>query len=300
MPARIIDGKSVARQLEQEVAANIAQLGFRPGLVAVRVGNDAASEIYVRNKAKKAEELGLRGQQRILPETTTESELLAEVRRLNDDPEVDGILVQLPLPRHIDSRKVIDAIDPAKDVDGFHPTNVGRLHLGREVLVPCTPAGCLRLIDSTGLVIDGKRAVVIGRSDIVGKPMAALLLQRNATVTIAHSKTTDLGAVVATADIVVAAVGRPFIVTADMIKPGAVVIDVGMNRVDRSFASALEHDPERLRLVEKNGSVLVGDVDFVRAKEVAGWITPVPGGVGPMTIAMLMRNTLTAARWRRK
>lgn len=300
MPAHVIDGKSVARQIELEVAADIAQLGFRPGLVAVRVGNDPASEVYVRSKAKKAEELGLRGSQRILPEQTSQEELLAEVRRLNDDPDVDGILVQLPLPKQIDARRIIDAIDPAKDVDGFHPANVGGLHLGREVLAPCTPSGCIRLIDSTGIDIAGKVAVVVGRSDIVGKPMAALLLQRNATVTIAHSKTVDLAAVVAVADIVVAAVGRAFIVTAGMIKPGAVVIDVGMNRVDRSFASRLEHDPEKRLLLEKNGSVLVGDVDYVRVKQVAGWITPVPGGVGPMTIAMLMRNTLTAARWRRK
>jgi methylenetetrahydrofolate dehydrogenase (NADP+) / methenyltetrahydrofolate cyclohydrolase len=299
MPARLIDGKTVARQIEETVAASIAQLGYRPGLTAIRVGNDPASEIYVRNKAKKAEELGLRGEQRILPESTTEVQLLAEVRRLNADPQVDGILVQLPLPKHIDSRKVIDAIDPAKDVDGFHPMNVGGLHLGRQVLTPCTPAGCIRLIESTGTAIEGKRAVVIGRSDIVGKPMAALLLQRNATVTVAHSRTPDLGAVVSTGDIVVAAVGKAFVITGEMIKPGAVVIDVGMNRVGSEFRSKLSHDTAKMQLLEKNGSALVGDVDFVRAKEVAGWITPVPGGVGPMTIAMLMHNTITAARWRR-
>lgn len=299
MPARLIDGKAVARQIEETVAASIAQLGYKPGLTAVRVGNDPASEIYVRNKAKKAEELGLRGEQRILPESTSEAGLLAEVRRLNADRDVDGILVQLPLPKHIDARKVIDTIDPAKDVDGFHPMNVGGLHLGRQVLTPCTPAGCIRLIDSTGTPIEGKRAVVVGRSDIVGKPMAALLLQRNATVTIAHSRTPDLAAVVSTADILVAAVGRPFIVTAGMIKPGAVVIDVGMNRVGPEFADRLAHDTAKMQLLEKNGSALVGDVDFARAKDVAGWITPVPGGVGPMTIAMLMHNTVTAARWRR-
>jgi methylenetetrahydrofolate dehydrogenase (NADP+)/methenyltetrahydrofolate cyclohydrolase len=268
----------VARQTEQEVAAEIAALGFRPGLVAVRVGNDPASEVYVRNKARKAEELGLRGEQRGFAESLTEEELLSEVVRLNADPEVDGILVQLPLPRQIDSKKVIDAIDPAKDVDGFHPTNVGLLHLGRAALVPCTPAGVMRLIDSTGVPVEGRHAVVIGRSDIVGKPVAALLLQRNATVTICHSRTHDLPAVARQADILVAAVGKPRMVSADMIKPGAVVIDVGINRVD---------------------SKLVGDVDFANAKEVAGWITPVPGGVGPMTIAMLMRNTVIAARRRR-
>lgn len=300
MSARIIDGKAVARQIEEEVAAEVGRHPWRPGLVAVRVGNDPASEIYVRSKARKAEELGLLGGQRIFPETLSEAELLAEIDRLNRDNDVDGILVQLPLPKHIDARKVIDAIDPAKDVDGFHPMNVGRLHLGRPALVPCTPSGVMRLIDSTGQPIEGRRAVVVGRSDIVGKPQAALLLQRNATVTICHSRTPDLGAVVREADIVVAAVGRAFIVTGDMIKPGAVVIDVGMNRMDTSFAPNLRHDPEKLRLLEKNGSVLVGDVDFARAREIAGWITPVPGGVGPMTIAMLMRNTLTAAERRRR
>ena len=297
MPARIIDGKAVARKIEEEVAAEIGRLAFRPGLVAVRVGNDPASEVYVRSKAKKAEELGLRGEQKIFHESMSESDLLAQVRALNEDPEVDGILVQLPLPKHIDAKKVIDSIDPAKDVDGFHPVNVGYLHLGRATLVPCTPAGVMRLIDSTGVAIDGKHAVVVGRSDIVGKPQAALLLQRNATVTICHSRTADLGEITRQADILVAAVGKPFMIRGDMIKPGAVVIDVGMNRVDASFASKL--DGEKSRLLAKNGSVLVGDVDFEAGKEVASWITPVPGGVGPMTIAMLMKNTLTAAKMRR-
>ncbi|HUP46750.1 MAG TPA: bifunctional 5,10-methylenetetrahydrofolate dehydrogenase/5,10-methenyltetrahydrofolate cyclohydrolase [Thermoanaerobaculia bacterium] len=300
MPATIIDGKRVAREVEAEVSADIAALGFRPGLTAVRVGNDPASEIYVRNKAKKAEELGLRGTQRILPESTSEADLLAEVERLNRDPDVDGILVQLPLPKQIDARKVIDAIDPLKDVDGFHPMNVGRLHLGRPVLAPCTPAGCIRLIESTGVPIEGKRAVVIGRSDIVGKPMAALLLQRNATVTIAHSRTPQLGAVIREGEIVVAAVGRPLLVTGEMIRPGALVIDVGMNRATEEIAPRLEHDPDKLALLKKNGSVLLGDVDYARARDVAGFITPVPGGVGPMTIAMLMKNTVQAARWRRR
>lgn len=277
--ARIIDGKAIARAIEDEVRTEIRRMTYRPGLVAVRVGNDPASEIYVRSKARKADELGLRGEQRVLDESTSERALLDEVERLNRDPEVDGILVQLPLPKHIDARKVIDAIDPAKDVDGFHPFNVGLLHLGRPVLAPCTPSGCIRLIESTGTMIEGSHAVVIGRSDIVGKPMAVLLLQRNATVTVAHSRTRDLAAVVRQADIVVAAVGKASFVTAEMIKPGAVVIDVGINRVD---------------------SVLRGDVDFAGVKEVAGWITPVPGGVGPMTIAMLMRNTVTAAQWRRR
>ena len=299
MTAKIIDGKAVAQATEQEVGASISRLGYRPGLVAVRVGSDPASEIYVRSKARKAHELGLTGTELVFPDTLTEAELLAEVQRLNDDDTVDGILVQLPLPRQIDARKVIDAISPAKDVDGFHPINVGMLHLGRPALVPCTPAGVMRLIDSTGLAIDGKHAVVIGRSDIVGKPMSALLLQRNATVTICHSRTRDLSSVARAADILVAAIGRPIFVTADFVKPGAIVIDVGMNRVGPEFAAQLAHDADKSRLLEKNGSVLVGDVDYARVREIASWITPVPGGVGPMTIAMLMSNTVLAAERRR-
>ncbi|HEY0156122.1 MAG TPA: bifunctional 5,10-methylenetetrahydrofolate dehydrogenase/5,10-methenyltetrahydrofolate cyclohydrolase [Thermoanaerobaculia bacterium] len=300
MTARIIDGKAVAATVEQEVAAAIASLAYRPGLVAVRVGNDPASEIYVRNKAKKARELGLEGTELVFPETMSEDGLLREVTRLNLDDAVDGILVQLPLPRHIDARKVIDAIAPEKDVDGFHPVTVGLLHQGRPALAPCTPAGVVRLIDSTGETIEGKHAVVIGRSDIVGKPMGALLLQRNATVTICHSKTRDLPSVASQADILVAAIGRPLFVTADFVKPGAVVIDVGMNRVERDFGPRLAHDPDKTRLLEKNGSVLLGDVDYARVRERASWITPVPGGVGPMTIAMLMRNTVDAAQRRRR
>ena len=299
MTARLIDGKAVAQQIEQEVVDAIARSGLRPGLVAVRVGNDPASEIYVRNKAKKARELGLEGNELIFPESMSEADLLAEVDRLNRDDRVDGILVQLPLPKQIDARKVIDAISPAKDVDGFHPVSVGMLHLGRPTLVPCTPAGVIRLIESTGEPIEGKHAVVIGRSDIVGKPMGALLLQRSATVTICHSRTRDLPSVARQADILVAAIGRPIFVTEDFVKPGAIVIDVGMNRVGPEFAASLAHDSDKTRLLEKNGSVLLGDVDFARAKERAAWITPVPGGVGPMTIAMLMHNTVTAAQRRR-
>jgi len=253
--------------------------------VAVRVGNDPASEIYVRNKAKKAQELGLRGTELIFDESMSEAELLAEVDRLNRDDEVDGILVQLPLPKQIDPRKVIEAIDPAKDVDGFHPVNVGLLHLGRPTLAPCTPAGVMRLLDFAGVAIEGARAVVIGRSDIVGKPVAALLLARHATVTICHSRTRDLAAVAREADIVIAAIGKPLFVTAEMVKPGAAVIDVGINRVPSTLT--------------KSGYATVGDVDFARVKDVAGAITPVPGGVGPMTIAMLMRNTVSAAERRR-
>jgi methylenetetrahydrofolate dehydrogenase (NADP+) / methenyltetrahydrofolate cyclohydrolase len=277
--AQIIDGKAVAAGVEAEVGTAIGRLPFRPGLVAVRVGNDPASEIYVRNKARKARELGIEGTELVFPETMGEDDLLAEVDRLNGDDTVDGILVQLPLPKHIDARKVIDAIDPAKDVDGFHPINVGLLHLGRRALVPCTPAGVMRLIDSTGEAIEGKHAVIIGRSDIVGKPMATLLLGRHATVTICHSRTRDLPAVTRQGDILVAAIGKARFVTAEMVKPGAIVIDVGINRVEGKLA---------------------GDVDFAAAKEIAGWITPVPGGVGPMTIAMLMQNTVVAAERRRR
>lgn len=299
MTARLIDGKRVAEEIEREVVQALARLTIRPGLVAVRVGTDPASEVYVRNKARKARELGLEGSELVFPETMPEADLLAEVERLNHDDSIDGILVQLPLPKHIDPRKVIDAIHPAKDVDGFHPINVGMLHLGRPSLVPCTPAGVIRLIDSTGEPIDGKHAVVIGRSDIVGKPMGALLLQRNATVTICHSRTRDLPAIAREADILIAAIGRPLFVTADFVRPGAMVIDVGMNRAGTELAPRLAKDPEKLRLLEKNGSVLVGDVDFAHVREVASWITPVPGGVGPMTIAMLMKNTVTAAERRR-
>ncbi len=299
MAAEIIDGKAVAKVTEDEVRAAIAELGFAPRLVAVRGGNDPASEIYVRNKARKAQELGLRGTELIFDASMSEAALLAEVERLNGDDDVDGILVQLPLPRQIDPRKVIDAIDPAKDVDGFHPTNVGLLHLGRPTLPPCTPAGVIRLLDAAGISIEGARAVVVGRSDIVGKPVAALLLQRHATVTICHSRTRDLAAVTRDADILIAAIGKPLFVTAEMVKRGAAVIDVGVNRVDAAFAERLAHDEAKSRALAKNGYATVGDVDFARVREVAGWITPVPGGVGPMTIAMLMKNTVAAARRRR-
>src|SRR5712691_10282547 len=279
VPAQLIDGKAIARQVEAEVREALARLSYKPALVAVRVGNDPASEVYVRNKARKAQELGLRGTELIFDASMRESELLSQIDRLNGDNDIDGILVQLPLPKQIDSKRVIEAIDPAKDVDGFHPINVGLLHLGRPGLVPCTPAGVMRLIASTGVTVAGSRAVVIGRSDIVGKPVAALLMQQNATVTICHSRTRDLGAVIREGDIVVAATGKPRFVTTEMVKPGALVIDVGINRVDGK---------------------LVGDVDFQRVREIASWITPVPGGVGPMTIAMLMKNTVMAAQARRR
>lgn len=275
----LIDGKAVAAKVESEVREQLAGLGYSPSLVVIRVGNDPASEVYVRNKAKKAKELGLRGTELIFDGSMTEAKLLSEIERLNRDDDVDGILVQLPLPKQIDSKKIIRAIDPRKDVDGFHPTNVGLLHLGQPSLVPCTPAGVIRLIASTGVKMEGAHAVVIGRSDIVGKPVAALLLRENATVTICHSRTRDLSAVANQADILVAAIGKPRFVTAHMVKRDAVVIDVGINRVDGK---------------------LTGDVDFEAIRDKASWITPVPGGVGPMTIAMLMNNTVAAAKARRR
>ena len=301
--ARTIDGKAIAASIETSVRRRVDALrsrGIQPAITVVRVGDDPASEIYVRNKARKARELGIAGDELIFPASLTEEALLAEVARLSGDATIDGILVQLPLPPQINATRVIETIAPHKDVDGFHPLNVGLLHLGRATLAPCTPGGVVRLIDSTGETIEGKRAVVIGRSDIVGKPMAAMLLARNATVTICHSRTRDLPAVAREADILVAAIGRPLFVSASMIKPGAIVIDVGMNRLERSSETEalLSADGGKLAQLRSRGTVLVGDVDFASAREIAGWITPVPGGVGPMTIAMLMQNTVEAAERR--
>lgn len=300
MTARVIDGKAVASEVEQEIRPMMERLrarGIRPGLTAIRVGDDPASELYVRSKAKKADELGLKGEERHFPAIITEAELISELQLLNSDEEIDGILVQMPLPRHIDSRHILESIDPAKDVDGFHPVNVGRLHLGQPTFIPCTPAGIMRLIESTGIEIGGKRACVVGRSDIVGKPVAALLLQRHATVTICHSQTRDLGAAVREGEIVVAAVGRPHLITGSMIRRDAVVIDVGINRLTGD--TQIELPMGKRDALGRKGSVVVGDVDFESARQTAGWITPVPGGVGPMTIAMLMRNTVRAAMERR-
>lgn len=272
----IIDGKALSAVIKDEVRAGVAALAAegrrKPCLCVIIVGENPASQVYVRNKVKAAAWTGMESRLMELPADTSEEELLRRIGGLNADPDVDGILVQLPLPGHIDEEKVIDAIDRAKDVDGFHPGNVAGLWLGRDCVMPCTPAGIMRLIDSTGVGLQGRTAVVVGRSNIVGKPVAKLLLDRNATVTIAHSRTADLGAVTRTADVLVVAVGRAGLVTGDMVKPGAVVIDVGMNR-------------------DAQGR-LCGDVDFDSVLPVAGWITPVPGGVGPMTIAMLMKNTL--------
>jgi methylenetetrahydrofolate dehydrogenase (NADP+) / methenyltetrahydrofolate cyclohydrolase len=285
--ARLIDGKAHAASLRQAVAAAAVELksGHRavPGLAAVLVGADPASEIYVRSKGKATQEAGLASFEHRLPASTSEAELLELVARLNEDAAVDGILVQLPLPKQIDPQRVIDAIDPTKDVDGFHARNVGRLWSGGDALVPCTPMGCLILLRATLGALAGAEAVVIGRSNIVGKPMAALLLAEHCTVTIAHSRSRDLPQVVRRADIVIAAVGRAEMVRGSWIKPGATVIDVGINRI----AAA------------EGKSRLVGDVAFAEAAQIAGAITPVPGGVGPMTIACLLRNTLIAACRRR-
>ena len=280
--ANIIDGKALSAAIKDEVRAQVPalekQYGRKPCLCVIIVGENPASQVYVRNKVRAAEYVGIDSLKVELPADSSEEALLARITALNADPAVDGILVQLPLPRHIDEEKVIDAIAPEKDVDGFHPSNVAGLWLGKDCVLPCTPAGILRLIDSTGVSLAGKQAVVVGRSNIVGKPVAKLLLDRNATVTIAHSRTADLGSVTARADVLVVAVGKAGLVTGGMVKPGAVVIDVGMNR-----------DAE---------GRLCGDVDFASCAEVAGWITPVPGGVGPMTIAMLMVNTLHCFRAR--
>ena len=282
-----IDGKARAGRLLAEVAAAAASLktgsGIVPGLCAVLVGHDPASEIYVRSKGKAAVAAGIANFQQNLPETTSEVELLALVARLNADDRVDGILVQLPLPKHIDPQRVIDAIDPAKDVDGFHSWNVGHLWSGGKAMVPCTPYGCLLLLREALPDLTGAEAVVLGRSNIVGKPMAALLLSQNCTVTLAHSRSRDLPAILRRADILVAAVGRPEMVRGAWLKPGVTVIDVGINRI----------------AVADGKSKLVGDVAYAEAQGIAGAITPVPGGVGPMTIACLLRNTLIAACRRR-
>lgn len=279
MTATLIDGKQVAARLRAGLATRIAGLGWAPGLVVVRVGEDPASGVYVRNKDRAAREAGFASRTRHLPASTTEAELLAEIAALNADPAVDGILVQLPLPAQIRAEAAIAAVDPAKDVDGFHPMNAGRLAAGLPGLVPCTPRGAMHLLAEAGVALRGARAIVLGRSQIVGRPMAQLLLAADCTVTIAHSRTTDLPGECRRADIVVAAVGQPEMVRGDWIKPGAVVIDVGINRLE--------------------SGKLVGDVAFAEALPVAGAITPVPGGVGPMTIACLLENTLEAALARR-
>jgi methylenetetrahydrofolate dehydrogenase (NADP+) / methenyltetrahydrofolate cyclohydrolase len=278
--AQIIDGKALAQEIRQGIAKDVEALventGVRPGLAVVLVGDDPASAVYVRNKKKACDNAGLHVADHALPATTTQEDLLKLIAQLNADPKIHGILVQLPLPSQIDSQAVLNAVSPDKDADGFHPYNIGRLVEGSPLFVPCTPKGVIQMIESTGQAIEGKRAVVLGRSNIVGKPVAMLLMHRHATVTICHSRTKDLPGMCREADILVAAIGKAQFVKADMVKPGAVVIDVGINRLDDGR--------------------LVGDVDFEPVKERASWLSPVPGGVGPMTIAMLLANTVEAAK----
>jgi methylenetetrahydrofolate dehydrogenase (NADP+)/methenyltetrahydrofolate cyclohydrolase len=281
--AQIIDGNALSAELRSDVARRTAALqsrGLTPGLAVVLVGENPASQVYVRNKVKACAEAGMHSVLERYPATLSQAELLARIHALNDDPSIHGILVQLPLPQHIDANLVIESISPAKDVDGFHVSSAGALMVGQQGFWPCTPHGCMKMLESIGYSLRGKHAVVIGRSNIVGKPMAIMLLQQNATVTICHSATADLKAITLQADVVVAAVGKRNVLTADMVKPGAVVIDVGMNRDD--------------------AGKLCGDVDFEGVSRVAGYITPVPGGVGPMTITMLLVNTLEAAELKAK
>jgi methylenetetrahydrofolate dehydrogenase (NADP+)/methenyltetrahydrofolate cyclohydrolase len=304
--AAALDGARVAEEIKREVAEDVARLknehGVTPCLVVVRVGEDPASAVYVRSKVRTSEALGLRSEHHALPAETGTGELLELVARLNAREDVDGILVQLPLPRGVDERRVIESIDPAKDVDGFHPLNVGRLSLGQPTLAPCTPVGIIELLERSAVPLSGAHACIVGRSQIVGRPLAQLFLQRDATVTICHSRTRDLPSVTSRADILVAAIGRAGFIRAEHIKPGATVIDVGINRVtdERAVRELFgEEADKRLKIISERGYTLVGDVHPSEADRVAGLRTPVPGGVGLLTVAALMRNTLAAARRRR-
>jgi len=301
---KILDGAAIAAEIKAEVAEEVKQLagqGIRPGLAAVLVGHVPASEIYVRSKVKTCAELGLFSEMITPPETVTTEEMLALVADLNTRDDIDGILIQLPLPAHVDAKLLLDSVMPEKDVDGFHPVNAGRIQAGRPALAPCTPAGVIEILKRSGIPIAGQHAVVVGRSDIVGKPAAMLLLHENATVTICHSRTRDLSSITRQADILVAAIGRPGFITPEMVKPGAIVIDVGINRITdpNEFEKFFAGDAKRAETFAKRGSTIVGDV-HPKAFEVAGAYTPVPGGVGPLTIAMLMSNTVRAARLRRE
>jgi len=302
--ARILSGASIAEAIKREVAEEIKNLSFRPGLTVVRVGEDAASAVYVGNKVKTSAELGINSEHRHLPAETSEEELLRIVDELNERDDIDGILVQLPLPKHINESRILEQINPKKDVDGFHPVNVGRLSQGAPALAPCTPAGVIEILKRSAIEIAGAHAVIVGRSNIVGKPMAMLLLQENATVTICHSRTKNLAEITSQADILVAAVGRPGFVRGEHIKAGATVVDVGINNVsDADFAGELFDETEiekRLKTIEKRGFTLVGDVNPREAKDKAANFTPVPGGIGLLTVAMLMKNTVDAAKMRRK
>lgn len=304
MTANLLDGTNVGKTIKQEVADEVAEYAKRdlqPGLVVVLVGNDPASQIYVSSKVKTCEQLGIYSEKIELPETTSTEELLALVKELNARNEVDGILIQMPLPAQIDANLVLRSIDPAKDVDGLHPVNLGRLALNEEGLRPCTPAGMIEMLERYDIKLSGAKAVVLGRSRLVGLPMALLLLHKNATVTICHSRTKDLPKVTSEADILIAAIGRMAMVDAQYIKPGAVVVDVGMNKVEtlEDLERLYPDNPKRQAAFEKNGFTLVGDVHPKEAMETASYFTPVPGGVGPLTIAMLMKNTLSAMKMRR-
>ena len=301
--ATILDGNTISSQIKEEVAAQVKELtsqGIRPGLAAVLAGNDPASQIYVRNKVRACEQLGIHSEQLTPPDSVSTDEMIELVNDLNRREDIDGILVQLPLPPQVDSKQVLLAVSPEKDVDGFHPVNVGYLSTQRPGLTPCTPAGIIEILKRSGVEIAGRDAVVLGRSDIVGKPVAMMLINHNATVTVCHSRTVDLPGYTASADILVAAIGKPAMVTPNMVKPGATVIDVGINRVmdKEKVRQYFGDDRKRLDEFARRGSTLVGDVHPAVA-EVAGAITPVPGGVGPLTIAMLMANTVKAARLRR-
>ena len=302
--ARILDGNAISTQIREELAQEVKELaaqGIRPGLAAVLVGANPASEIYVRNKVKSCQALDLYSDKIILPDTITTEELLGQVEGLNRREEIDGILVQLPLPPQVDAQRVLQAVDPAKDVDGFHPVNIGKLVTQRPGLVPCTPAGILEILRRSGVTLKGAQAVVMGRSDIVGKPVALLLLHQHATVTICHSRTRDLAAVGRQADVLVAAIGKPAMITGEFVRPGATVIDVGINKLtDRAQVEQMfPGNAKRLADLDKRGYTLVGDVHPDSVLPVAGALTPVPGGVGPLTIAMLMVNTVRAACLRR-
>lgn len=304
--AEMLDGARVAEEIKREVAEDVARMWaehrVRPCLTVVQVGNDPASTVYVRSKVRTSEELGLLSERHALTGDTTTAEILELVQQLNERADVDGILVQLPLPKGVEEQQVIEAIDPAKDVDGFHPTNVGRLALGQRVLAPCTPAGIIELLERSNVPIRGAHAVIVGRSQIVGRPVAQMLLQRDATVSICHSKTRDLPSITRQADILVAAIGRPGFIRGEHIKPGATVIDVGINRITDAEGARLlfgDEAEKRLEVIARRGSTLVGDVHPAEADRVAGRRTPVPGGVGLLTVAMLMRNTVDAARRRR-
>jgi methylenetetrahydrofolate dehydrogenase (NADP+) / methenyltetrahydrofolate cyclohydrolase len=301
--ARVLDGAAIAAKIKHEVADEVKQLaaqGIRPGLAAVLVGHVPASEIYVRSKVQTCAELGIYSELITPPDTVTTEEMMDVVKNLNHHDDIDGILIQLPLPKHVDTKFLLDRVLPTKDVDGFHPTNAGKLQEGRPALAPCTPAGIIEILDRSGIAIAGQHAVVVGRSDIVGKPVAMLLLNRHATVTICHSKTRDLAAVTRQADILVAAIGRPGFITPEMVKPGATIIDVGINRITElaEFEKFFAGDGKRAEIFSKRGSTIVGDV-HPHGYELASAYTPVPGGVGPLTIAMLMSNTVLAAKMRR-